>query len=425
MIRTYINIVIKKFITIWLLLIISVILDGCKSSEHVVKKNFISEKTNFINLMKWYDYFVSDKKRISLNFVDDSLDLKNDSLYYFTESELLNYYKKVSPQKVGLLEKYIESVHQNEGIRIQKFLDEKKAKWKPKDIRDQYDRTVFYYYSISERRLVQNFDKYSIQLKASDQIIYEEVNKIDTSLNEILFSNKFKDTTFFQVPNSLLAYLNDILTEAKSYIRQSDTSRYNKIKDVKISTEYKSSSTLWFSNNIAENKIFISPYIIRAIYILTFSQSFENLIATKESYKEGNYISFDLFTAGQKMDFNDYYIENKTFRDLFFTQLSFMLHHELAHIYLGQNSLPNLDESDCDCHGLIYYNKRFLVIGGGKDLGIYKRILEASIINNRPDLWGVKDISELKKRFSLVNKIFDSKVSDTFCDSLFKVNNSR
>ncbi|MBK7854564.1 MAG: hypothetical protein IPJ79_06310 [Bacteroidetes bacterium] len=224
------------------------------------------------------------------------------------------------------------------------------------------------------------------------------------------------------IPPGFNKYLNDCLDEVIMLFYK--TEYYKSLKGLKISIEQKLPYPLWISNNMKKGTIYISPYLIRAAFALAYNQNYKLYEMLKKSKK--TYYTDMVKMKYADISYLDLHSYNSMFKQMFVSELSFLIQHELAHIYLGENHVPETNELRCDCYAFQNYKLPFVFGGtinfaGKAELGIYKQLLQTSIMQNKPEYWDAQNVEQLKLRFFYVDSIFPKlNLNQEICDSIAK-----
>jgi len=382
---------------------------GCGGNNKTLGDKSLRElKSDLKTIFDWYDAFQKSPPSTELIVLADSINIDFKGRLFLSETELRKEYGNSIKIK-----KYINKVHENDKKEIGSRPFEKNSTVKDENFFS--NRTLYYiddlkFPKYADGKIYDLFDVY--------KEINERTNKIQNSVDSLVFSSRYKSKDDLIIPSSMKPFLNKILEDRKLEIKKNGGEFfYEKIKDLQLSYDKPTVKNLFFYND--SKFIYISPEIFRAIYIITFNQSYDNYRLIKYNFENG--YNPNLFGSGI-MTKDDYYLNVKIFRDKFSSEISLLLHHEMAHIYLSKNGFPEQNELKCDCYALALSGTRPMVIGGDKQLGIYESLLQGAIKNNHPEYWNVSDTITLNKRFKVTEKLFKKKViTQRFCDSLTSV----
>jgi len=212
----------------------------------------------------------------------------------------------------------------------------------------------------------------------------------------------------FKIPDFIDLLVRENLALWKRIVTDQQFSKL--IQDVQVSNELIPGNTkLWLLTNVSKRKIFLSPYLTRAAFNISFYKIPHLKRATMVRQNGGDleaYFRGKSSSSVRKID--QFYFEH--FVDDFSKNLFFVLGHELAHVYLSQQKgIKNL-ESACDNYAAYYYIKHF----GKLDAGIFDTMLIKSIQSHELDFWG-KNINKaaLLARYQNLQNIQKSgKMSD-------------
>ena len=316
------------------------------------------------------------------------------------------------------------------------------------------DSIKYYYYEISasdykKNRIKDNYDQLKFWLFNNQNY---RANTIENSLDSILFSNKYGQVANKEPPSSLQIYLNELFEiEKRRLIINGDSTYYKKVKQLSISLKQKPNITypLWFGTD--NDTVYISPNIIRSIITIslnskTISQEFDiNKDVMHEDYfsYEERFLFYDFCYKKEIRNTGQFnYVNRKintlsnidlfnaSFFQKFSETLSFILQHEMAHVYLARNGITEQKEIKCDCYGLVALEEESEELPGGYSsqgmtagainfkYGIVNTLLKACVDADKPKLWNMDDVKELKYRLDfLKNSDFDTPTKN-ICDSL-------
>lgn len=364
-------------------------------------KGYKSSRKDLINIITWYDDFIrKDTATINL-LLPDNLSFNSNRAEFYKEKELINIFKINYPEKLNQLIFYLAEQRTTASYDL------------------NLDSTHINFLYINHWNNNFNIDSF---IRKKDSLSKNEGHVTD-SLNELLFSNFYVNKSIDAIPKGFYNFVNGCLKEIVDLYK--DETFYSSINGTKISFENKGNFPLWFLSDKSSKTIFISPDLIRAVYIIAYNIQYTELSIAKRSDPEQYTDLVKMKYGNYEQDFELYNI----FRQRFISELSFLFQHELAHIYLGKGDAAERNELRCDCYA--YYHRKlpivlgpFFNIAGNDNLGIYARLLESSIINNRPDLWNLQNLLPLKKRFYYVDSGFKKfAISPIVCDSIAKSEN--
>ncbi|MBK9630332.1 MAG: hypothetical protein IPO62_04580 [Saprospiraceae bacterium] len=215
---------------------------------------------------------------------------------------------------------------------------------------------------------------------------------VSDSLEDLVFSVNYKDhkNDSTIIPKFLIQKLNEALEETKNSL---PNSLKLKVIDYSLSLSPKK-KYLWIQSD--DKFIYVSPYLIRAAFILTMNK-YQNILHWYSPLKYGNITIFEL---GASIDSVEAY--NSRMITAFKQSFYFAFGHELAHHYLTDyDGTDDYAELVCDCNSWKYLRESKIC----NTLGICESMLHSSLSNENDSLWGIKDKSGLKKRFYYIHQL--------------------
>lgn len=212
-------------------------------------------------------------------------------------------------------------------------------------------------------------------------------NSISPDIYGLVNSEYFKKKALYEndVPAVIQKWLNELLEELMKELSPNWAAAVNNIK---ISYANLPSETLWFKSN--ESSIFLSPFLIRAVYIKHIYERFHGKIEEIPAYIDGLKYSRQ---RTLKDDQDIYRILKTGFQRHFI----FLLLHELAHPLIDKLKLDNTEEL-CDCNAAKLIQDKKL----NRSLGIFEEILAQSVKEGSDNLW---DVSNPKSILTRLNQL--------------------
>jgi hypothetical protein len=170
------------------------------------------------------------------------------------------------------------------------------------------------------------------------------------------------------------------------------------LKNVTITTtDYPGADKLWINTDISENKIYLSPYLLRALFNISYYQV--TLFSLAESKAKSlnsirGFIHGKTKASAKQID-SAYY---NNFVEIFSRNIQFVLGHELAHIYLKELNGQRL-EKQCDCFAANFLIETFEFL----ELGVFETLLVNSIESKDTKYWGkLIDEKSLEERYKIL-----------------------
>jgi hypothetical protein len=381
---------------------------GCRIDRNISGETYRDSRKQYRNMIGWYHYFIRDPYDISVSFLPDSLLVKELNKGYFSEEELVQWYA----DKNIRISSYLAEVHRKKTAQeIKKY---RKIKLSNRKIKSLLTGIKYYYYNFTQKDVLDQTTEFDPGIFYTE--IYEKENLIEKNIDSLLFSKKYLASSHTEIPAALVKYLNVVFEDQKDQlIINNDSALYLKVKKFHLSFDEKSNAVLWFSNTMADKTIYISPKIIRVLIIQSFNIYDKQLLHKKwrKMLTEKQEKQYTIYTS-----WSDLIIKNTAFNNRLTVLLSFMLHHEMAHIYLAQHAFPEQNEVRCDCYALAYFRYNYASKLLYKGLGMYNSLLRTAIEYNKPELWGLSDTVSLIKRFNLMDSISVLPMNPRLCDSI-------
>ncbi len=216
--------------------------------------------------------------------------------------------------------------------------------------------------------------------KLAEQILLGKPHNIDGYVNSINY--RAFDFTDLKMP----ALIETIIAENFSLCKKvvSNPAFSGKIKDATISyRNFEGANKLWVNTNRSQKTVFLSPYLIRAVFKISLYQS--NLFKLAEEMNEGG-DGLDTFFGGKTgasvKQIDSAYFSN--FVESFSRNIFFVIGHELAHIYLTGTTITCDIETACDSYSAYFYLLHFSEL----ELGLFESLLIKSMASNELDFWG-------------------------------------
>jgi predicted Zn-dependent protease with MMP-like domain len=195
-------------------------------------------------------------------------------------------------------------------------------------------------------------------------------------------SKNFTELNFDQqgTPNLIKLLLDENLRVAVSLL--DDPLSRSKVGNVKLDLQNVSGhQKFWINTDISNRTIYFSPYLIRAIFNISYYQ----LGLMKLIERSENEQAIGVFLRGKGSatvsQIDDAYFSN--FVELFSRNIQFVLGHELAHFYVLSTD-TRIKEIDCDREAIRLLSNNFK----SYDLGVFETLLIKSIQGNDLDFWG-------------------------------------
>ncbi len=217
---------------------------------------------------------------------------------------------------------------------------------------------------------------------------------------KLVFSNQYRHPIEEVVlPSGLITYSKEIFEDIKQTLKRYPKF-YNKIKNVQFKVINGNNPPLDLA--FGPNKIIMTSGLMRSLFYLSIADFEFNLKDDTKTQIDEPWLYASLF-----------YVR-------FYGTLSFMLHHELAHIYLkkGRKIFRNPKkhqkmEEKCDCFALSLFQssiqKDLYVKWDAEGSIISYLVLMKSIINlGEKSLWGIDDETSIRKRIKIMDENFPS-----------------
>jgi len=211
------------------------------------------------------------------------------------------------------------------------------------------------------------------------------------------------------------ALIQDLLTQnlkhAISLVKSRDSLL---IKDVKLNLkDYLSpSGKLWINTDVSKKEIYLSPYLIRAVFMMSYYEvRLMKLIENKTKKRVRTFIG-GKGSNSSPITIDSAYFQN--FVNRFSWNLQFVLSHELAHIYLKESNAVKL-EFECDCSAYFWIRKAYQEWS----LGVFDSLIVASIRNGEAFVWDIKDGRSHIDRFDVLMRLKEGKPLPSDCAEIF------
>lgn len=218
------------------------------------------------------------------------------------------------------------------------------------------------------------------------------------------------------IPTLIKNLLDQNLELSKKLIRNPQSRSL--VSNVKLTTqELNVENKFWI--NIVDNEIYFSPFLVRALFNISYYQVELLELAEKEN-EIGRLPVFLRGKGGSSMvEINNEYFDK--FVNIFSKNIQFIIGHELAHLYTKTAPQETI-ELACDCNSA----NNLIMSMGTFDLGIFQKFIVNSIDSNEIGFWGEKiNIESLKYRFQVMKKIETSKTIVKECIEFIKSDNGK
>ena len=199
-----------------------------------------------------------------------------------------------------------------------------------------------------------------------------------------------------KVPSIIDLWLKDALERMKNFL---PLEWINKVRLIKLNYTIEDERKLWFSSD--ESDLYISPYLVRAIYIKSYNETPFNL----EKMKSRQYTLRDVSDT--------YKMRKQRFQNNFY----FLFLHELAHQKYDGKEKDNLIEELCDCKAVEIIKDQHLP----EKLGVFEDILIEVIKEGRTNLWNIENESSILNRLKLIKDV-DKNLIRQDCNKFFQIN---
>ncbi|MFD1141137.1 hypothetical protein ACFQ4C_08460 [Larkinella insperata] len=213
-----------------------------------------------------------------------------------------------------------------------------------------------------------------------EQIVLGRPHTISGYVNSI----NYQATDFSQVamPELIEVLLQQNLALCKRMIVHPPYARL--VKDARLSyKEFSGPTKLWVTSSVAQQVVYLSPYLIRAVFNMSLYQ--RSLYPLAEVNGQTNE-SLRTFLEGKESasvrEINERYFNH--FVEVFSRNISFVIGHELAHMYLADQPLRMNLETACDLNAAYFYLRHT----GQLDLGVFENLLMQSLSSQELDFWG-------------------------------------
>lgn len=368
---------------------------------------------SLINVISSYEFYVSDldTKRpevIVLNLPSEIGTLDKGSYVdsYFDEKQAINLYRnndKLLMELNNILNKEKNEINKKiKAYDLENMLT-------PVGYRSLQTHSIkdYVFYFIDPRICPQNSERNKDILSVLackdrfKRMIQDSLFAIRNDIKSIIYSNNYNSKTLGSndVPIQLKFLLNLSLQRAKNHLPRS---KHSIIKQTKLyyDNPKKENTMLWVSSH--NNSIYISPFLIRATFFYTLNQYslFKFLLNNYNKIKNESLGKFGPSPESEFIRKHRPEVKNAMhgFYEDFITNFTFVIAHELAHIY-NHDTAGLQAEIRSDCYAL-------QSLKNGKkqiNLGVFQAILKDAIDRNLEGVWGVKDLGILKKRFQFIN----------------------
>lgn len=365
-------------------MLIGITLSSCKrydynQSHTITRENETkiqhSENQTKEEIRNTYQKFISKSEMKKINLIPIEISpqrtIFNPFLYY-TEKEYQN--NKIE-RKNTISSRYYQNPYNNNYPEL--INDERNFYNSPNPKSKIVDQTeTYYFYPLT----TQDFSKIEWQKEKIISKIIQEKYGVSQSINDLIFSKNYSNEKLTEIDiNSFTSQLLELtLQEAKQmlkYDRYREAVEKLKISYKSISQNKDHSKDLWVE--ISNNKIFISPKLVRAAFIYSISLKIE--IFHTVYFPNNNFPSAKYLTYDDVKGLNDIFIQD--FKNSFY----FIFIHEMAHEYLNRPSIGEIDvELLCD-------KEAFNAIKESKghiEYGVFSTILHESIKAGMPEIWG-------------------------------------
>lgn len=183
-----------------------------------------------------------------------------------------------------------------------------------------------------------------------------------------------------QLPDLIKTLIQENLKIAISLI--SDASNRSKVDNITLDfRDVSGHQKFWINTDVANRIIYLSPYLIRAVFNISYYQL--DLLKLVERTRDKEELSKFFRGKGSATvsEIDNAYFSN--FVELFSKNIQFIFSHELAHFYIYSTD-ERMKEIDCDKEALSLLEQNF----ENYDLGIFKTLLIKSIERGELDYWG-------------------------------------
>lgn len=216
----------------------------------------------------------------------------------------------------------------------------------------------------------------------AEQILLGKPHNIDGYVNSINYQSF--NLTHLKMPDLVEALLQENLRVCKKIIRNADFSA--RVNDIHISYRaFDGSTKLWTTTNLLSREIYLSPYLIRAVFNMSLYEDKLFKLA-EEVVQNGDdlQVYFQGKSGASAKQVDSAYFTN--FVERFSKNIMFIIGHELGHVYLPGHPINTDIESACDDYSAYFYLSYFHQL----ELGIFENLLIKSISSNELDFWGKK-----------------------------------
>lgn len=342
------------------------------------------------DVVDWYDSFVrSQYSKIYLYELPESIP---NSKGYFTLKEATDYYyENMDYSKAFELQNELNRSYYDDVFKNNNSIEYRIKLYGSKQV-SQKGALKFFFNKEECPKSKDLLSQISCVEKLEEKINKEEFG-IDKSVRGLIYSKHYvpKKNDKTLIPDNLIMHMETILSNTKAFLSNEE---FMKVKDVSISFQEKDGKILWVSNR--NSIIYISPFLIRATFILSVYDDFGG---------SGKYIELLREVVNNPAQYHDvqYFIDIKNnILKKFEQSFYFILGHELAHIYLNQKIGDLETEKLCDCYSAlrIIRNKNSL------EIGVYNSLLEESLRQGQLSLWqAVEKSGDLMERSKSLNEL--------------------
>lgn len=212
-------------------------------------------------------------------------------------------------------------------------------------------------------------------------------NKISSDIYGLVNSEFYRKQSLYEndVPVIIRIWIQDLLFDLKKLLPKEWNTA---VRDMTVSFTNIPNETLWFKSD--KREIYLSPFLIRAVYIKHIYEIFHGEIQEIPRYIN-NLKNSRQRTLKDDIDIHDNL--KKRFQRHFY----FLLLHELAHPIINNLKIKKVEEM-CDCKAAeIIINNNL-----SESLGIFEEILIQSIKEGSKELWSVIDQVSILNRLTLL-----------------------
>ena len=333
-----------------------------------------------IELLRLPFPITSDKRYISYD----------EAIKYYYANGMIEVARKLSVARTDKEQYYQQQIEYGEfqrsllGSSSSFGISESEAKFYKKYRVQSLKDLEFYCYSATDYGH-DSFRSLAEAEKIQLQIIQEKYG-VGLGLRDLIFSKKYNNrrSDTLAVDRLTKTLIESALTET---INMLSAEQKETVKNLKLSFESdESNSTLWLSTN--GKYVFISPLLIRAIYVYTLSR-FPSLFYDTY-YRNLNSVEMGRQSLSDIRFFNNELLQG--FKSAFY----FVFNHELAHTYFSRPSIKDNVQNEiiCDCGAYrTLKSKRSTV-----NAGVFTLMLEESVKAGLTEIWGSINPEHILKR---------------------------